>query len=152
MNLYRNPPPTDFHPNPDGVSPQFENGGEVPEFNLRNILTVIRFGLKRLCPNCRRSKLFTSYFTMNELCPVCGVRYEREQGEFIMAMYVNLILTEALFITGYLLTDHFFDFPRSGQLTFWLTFNVSFPIFFYPFSKSLWAGVLYLMGNLYRDT
>ena len=25
---------------------------------------------------------------MNELCPVCGLRFEREQGYFLVAMYV----------------------------------------------------------------
>jgi uncharacterized membrane protein len=36
--------------------------------------------------------MFAGRFTMNPTCPVCGHRFEREQGFFQGAMYVSWIL------------------------------------------------------------
>jgi|HubBroStandDraft_6_1064221.scaffolds.fasta_scaffold627267_1 uncharacterized protein (DUF983 family) len=47
-----------------------------------------------LCPRCRQGPLFRSpiykgWLAMFERCPVCGLKYEREQGYFLGAMYVS---------------------------------------------------------------
>ena len=36
--------------------------------------------------------MFAGRFTMNATCPVCGHRFEREQGFFQGAMYVSWVL------------------------------------------------------------
>jgi len=36
--------------------------------------------------------MFAGRFTMNPTCPVCGHRFEREQGFFQGAMYVSWVL------------------------------------------------------------
>ena len=36
--------------------------------------------------------MFAGQFTMNATCPVCGHRFEREQGFFQGAMYVSWVL------------------------------------------------------------
>jgi uncharacterized protein (DUF983 family) len=43
-------------------------------------------GLK--CPICFRGSTFRSRIYMNESCPVCGLKFEREQGYFLSALYV----------------------------------------------------------------
>src|SRR5262249_47529018 len=44
--------------------------------------------LKQRCPVCLRGRTYRGAITMNEVCPVCGLRFEREQGYFLAAMYV----------------------------------------------------------------
>ena len=44
--------------------------------------------LKQKCPVCLQGDAYRSGITMHELCPVCGLRFEREQGYFLVAMYV----------------------------------------------------------------
>jgi uncharacterized protein (DUF983 family) len=44
------------------------------------------------CPVCLEGKMFVGRFTMNPACPVCGHRFEREQGFFQGAMYVSWVL------------------------------------------------------------
>ncbi|MBZ5562907.1 MAG: DUF983 domain-containing protein [Acidobacteriia bacterium] len=53
--------------------------------------------LHQLCPRCGQGKIFcTSIFRLfprlNERCPVCGLKFEREQGYFLGAMVVSYIL------------------------------------------------------------
>ena len=44
--------------------------------------------LRQKCPVCLEGNAYRSGITMNEVCPVCGLRFEREQGYFLAAMYV----------------------------------------------------------------
>jgi uncharacterized protein (DUF983 family) len=53
--------------------------------------------LHERCPRCRegavyRGKVLRTWLAMNERCPVCGLKFEREQGYFIGAMYVSYAL------------------------------------------------------------
>ena len=95
--------------------------------------------------------MFSTYFKMNDHCPVCGVKYEREPGEYIVAMYINIFTTEIIFITGYLLLNNFFTWGVWTHVAIWAPFNILFPMWFYPRTKALWAGGLQLGGGLYRD-
>src|SRR5437868_5590091 len=105
-----------------------------PDLTWKNIKITLGRAFRRRCPVCGKGLLFRRYWTMNALCPNCGVRYEREQGEFIMAMYINLLLTEAIFISGYFISQALWE-PRAWlQFAVWGTFNLAFPIFFYPYS------------------
>lgn len=49
--------------------------------------------LHGLCPRCRAGKIFRKsvwqFPGMYERCPSCGLKYEREQGYFLGAMYIG---------------------------------------------------------------
>src|SRR5207248_3419030 len=50
--------------------------------------------LRQRCPRCRkgaiyRCSLFRGWLSMFERCPVCDLKFEREQGYFVGAMYVS---------------------------------------------------------------
>jgi uncharacterized protein (DUF983 family) len=44
------------------------------------------------CPRCRDGRIFRGRLAMHELCPTCGLRFERESGYFTGAMYVSYLL------------------------------------------------------------
>jgi uncharacterized protein (DUF983 family) len=41
------------------------------------------------CPKCRRGLVFRKRLAMYNLCPACGMKFEREPGYFIGAMYIS---------------------------------------------------------------
>lgn len=50
--------------------------------------------LAQLCPRCRKGKIFRAsifrgFPKMYELCPICGLKFEREEGYFLGAMYIS---------------------------------------------------------------
>lgn len=50
--------------------------------------------LAQLCPRCRigkifRASIFRGFPGMYDRCPVCGLKFEREQGYFLGAMYIS---------------------------------------------------------------
>ncbi len=57
------------------------------------------------CPQCRQGDMFISsalklseFHKMNDNCPVCGLKFEREPGFFTGAMYVNYAFSVALIV------------------------------------------------------
>ena len=54
--------------------------------------TRFRAIVAQRCPVCLTGKMFSGRFAMNPTCPVCGHRFEREQGFFQGAMYVSWVL------------------------------------------------------------
>jgi len=50
--------------------------------------------LHQRCPRCRsgrifRHSIFRGFPRMNERCPACDLKFEREQGYFLGAMYIS---------------------------------------------------------------
>ncbi len=41
------------------------------------------------CPRCLRGKVFRSLFVTHEHCPECGLKFAREPGFFMGAMYFS---------------------------------------------------------------
>ena len=52
--------------------------------------------LSRRCPYCGSPGIYDGYFALRERCPRCGVRFEREEGYFLGAYALNLIVAEFL--------------------------------------------------------
>ena len=150
MNLHRDIPAS-FH----DIPPSDFSGSPEKKSVKRDVgIDAVFYGLRGKCPACKKAKLFgkgKKYWTMNATCPNCGVKYVREEGEYIVAMYINIILTQVLFVIGYFTTNYLFDLPATTQILIWGPFNFLFPVFFYPRSKGMWAGALHMMGGLYRD-
>jgi uncharacterized protein (DUF983 family) len=100
-------------------------------------------GLFGHCPRCGSGGLFLRYFTLKHECPRCGLRFEREEGYWVGAMTLNILLAEALFVAiiavGIFLTWP--DLPVVPLIIVGVAANVAFPILFYPLSKTLWMGV-----------
>ena len=44
--------------------------------------------LRQRCPVCLQGSVFKGLFGMQSHCPVCGVKYERETGYFLNAMFI----------------------------------------------------------------
>src|SRR3954449_6731243 len=48
--------------------------------------------LLQRCPRCFEGRVFRGSWTMNDPCPVCGLRFMRETGYFTGAMYFSYAL------------------------------------------------------------
>jgi uncharacterized protein (DUF983 family) len=54
--------------------------------NLARRLAALLF---QRCPRCCRGGIFSGSFAMNERCPSCQLRFQREPGYFLGAMYFS---------------------------------------------------------------
>jgi uncharacterized protein (DUF983 family) len=87
--------------------------------------------LHERCPRCRegavyRGPVLRTWLAMNERCPECGLKFEREQGYFIGAMYVSYALAippYILLVTGFWLLAHWrYEFALLGAFVAYLPF------------------------------
>jgi len=78
-----------------------------------------------------------------EICPNCGVRFEREEGYWVGAMIMNTIVTFALFGIVFigLIVATWPDVDWTLVTVASLAVCGLVPVIFYPISKSLWFGL-----------
>ena len=92
------------------------------------------------CPRCKRGKVYRWSLRMNRTCPVCDLKFEREQGYFFGAMYASYAfqfatITPVMFIL--LVTTH------SAWWTIGVTAAQTFiqaPIA-YLYSRVIWLAI-----------
>jgi uncharacterized protein (DUF983 family) len=98
------------------------------------------------CPRCGARSLFRTWFAMHERCTVCGLRFEREQGYFLGAMYINYGVTVLLALIGFLALEYWMQPSLTQKLIVWLAFGTVFPLLFFRHARGLWLGFDYLVN------
>ena len=93
------------------------------------------------CPRCGRAPLFRTFFSMHEACAVCGLRFERAQGYWVGAIYVNYGVTVSIAVTGFFLLRALRGWETAAQLALWVPFVILFPLWFFRYSRSLWLAL-----------
>jgi uncharacterized protein (DUF983 family) len=85
---------------------------------------------------------------MRERCAACGLVYEREQGYFVGAMYVNYALTACLGLGGVILLDQLVGLSLTQQLLLAVPVMLLAPVLFFRHARSLWLGLEYFVSSL----
>jgi uncharacterized protein (DUF983 family) len=114
---------------------------------------VARRAVALRCPRCGGTRLFPGgpswpdrWFRMARECALCGLRYERAQGYFVGAIYVNYGVTTLLAVGGAFLLWARTGIDPAAQLGFWVPFVVVFPVWFFRYSRSLWLALEYFVN------
>ena len=82
---------------------------------------------------------------MHERCAACGFRYEREQGYFVGAIYLNYAATVAVAAGTVLLLDSIVGLSLAQQIVLGVALAALVPVLFFRYSRSLWLSVDYLV-------
>jgi uncharacterized protein (DUF983 family) len=110
---------------------------------LARVLRAERRALALRCPRCGRAPLFRGWFAMNTVCAVCDLRFERAQGYWVGAIYVNYGVTALIAVGGFFALEAVAGLGTALQLALWVPFVVVFPLWFFRYSRSLWLGLEY---------
>jgi uncharacterized protein (DUF983 family) len=78
---------------------------------------------------------------MHTRCQACHLTFEREQGYFVGAIYINYAITVLIMLTGFFVLDYVTQLSLAQQIILWCVFGVVFPLAFYRYSKSLWLSI-----------
>src|SRR4029434_2549332 len=109
----------------------------------RTVARAIRllvWGLCLRCSRCGARSLFRTWFAMHERCTVCGLRFEREQGYFLGAMYINYGVTVVLALLCSFALEYGTRPSLTQQLMLWIGFCTVFPVLFFRHSRGMWLG------------
>src|SRR5690348_13144551 len=87
-------------PPPRGYS-EMPDSSELREFRaarrhgrLQRAKRILLRSLRLRCPACGDGRIYRRLVRMRPGCSHCGLVYEREQGYFVGAIYINVIATE----------------------------------------------------------
>lgn len=108
---------------------------------------VLARSLRMRCPRCGKGAVMRKVFTTHDDCQVCGLRFAREEGFWIGAIFVNLITTQILIVAGLFALMFGTDLSLWRQVGILVGVGVLFPILFYPMSMSIWLG----MNHFFTD-
>jgi ABC-2 type transport system ATP-binding protein len=114
--------------------------------NCRRIKQLLSRALRLRCLRCGEGQMFHGLFRMHPECPACGLKFEREPGYFLGAIYINYAATVICMLAGFFAFDHFMRLSLTSQIIVWSSFGVVFPMLFYRFSKSLWLCLDYFFS------
>jgi uncharacterized protein (DUF983 family) len=107
---------------------------------------VARRAIALRCPRCGETPLFQGWFRMRPACGLCGLQFERAQGYFVGAIYVNYAATTVIALAGFFLLWPRTDWPMAAHVSLWGAFAVVFPLWFFRYSRSLWLAVEYFIN------
>ncbi len=113
-----------------------------------SIPTMFARGAVKHCPRCGAGHLFTGWFTMKERCPTCDLHFEGrpEEGHMLGGMTINIGLTAGILILGMFIYIAVLATSDTGGPPVWFVVVTSaalaiiLPIFFYPFTKTMWVA------------
>ena len=108
--------------------------------------TVVWRGLKLRCPVCGQGRLFLTYFRMHETCPVCGVGFAREHGQWVGSLDINTFVIAFALMIGTAFSP---AWPLPVSLAVWGAAAILVPLATFRFSRGLWTAIVHLSGGVH---
>ena len=99
------------------------------------------------CPRCGATRLFRGWFQMAESCALCGLKFERAQGYFVGAIYVNYAVTTIIAVGGFFLLWGLLGLSTRAQLLVLVPIVLVFPLWFFRYSRSLWLALEWSLNH-----
>ena len=78
---------------------------------------------------------------------LCGLRFERAQGYFVGAIYVNYAVTAVLALGLFFLLWGLTALSTAAELALVLPLVIVFPLWFFRYSRSLWLALEWLINR-----
>jgi DNA-directed RNA polymerase subunit RPC12/RpoP len=108
---------------------------------------IVARGLTNRCPNCGGRTLFKAgtLFEVNEACPQCGLKIERDEGFFLGSLSLNYGVTLVGFLLPVMLLAYFDVIGGTLAMILAGVGAILVPALFYRSSRSWWLMNYYLV-------
>jgi uncharacterized protein (DUF983 family) len=99
--------------------------------------------LKQRCPRCLEGSIFVGWVTTREACPVCGLRYGREEGYFSGGMDLSFFLAAPVLAFIFLVLHQLFSTTLNLVATLFLSYAAFLPfaVPLFRYSRALWLYI-----------
>src|SRR5918912_3092140 len=114
--------------------------------NFRRAGQLLSRAIRLRCPRCGAAGVFAGLFAMRPQCLSCKLQFEREQGYFLGAIYINYAVTVTAMLAGFFGLESIARLSLAHQIILWCGFGAVFPLLFFRYSKSLWLCIDYLFN------
>src|SRR5205085_10970906 len=107
--------------------------------------TVLMRGLLLKCPDCGQAGIYESLLQVRHHCPNCGLIFQREQGYFTGALYVNIAVAEGSVLLAFLICMIIGVTNIDRMFTILIAISAIAPLLFFLHSRSFWLCFDYLV-------
>src|SRR5262245_22602195 len=114
----------------------------------RNIPMTIRRALTLRCPVCGNSSIVRRPFHIKHHCDSCHALFKREEGFFVGAILMNVVVSELIILVECFLGLLLLGADYDNVLIVLFVVAVLFPVLFFHHSWSLWLAFDYLVESL----
>ena len=113
----------------------------LPDSAGGRLLAGLGRAARKHCPYCGGGAIFQGWFTLKERCPNCGTLFAYEDGYFLGAYAINLIVTElaTVALVIWLIAGTELDVLPMQLLG--ISLAVGLPLFFYPIALLIWIAL-----------
>ncbi len=120
-----------------------------------SVTRMLLRGMARHCPRCGSGGIFASWFRLQERCPSCRLRLERENDFFLGGYVINLAVTEGLLALALMIYVLRITADPGTSLVPVLVvggiISLVLPVLFFPFSRTIWMAIDLAMRPVPRD-
>jgi uncharacterized protein (DUF983 family) len=116
-----------------------------------SIIKTLSRCLRLRCPVCGLSSIVQRPFKVKHHCPLCAALFMREAGFFVGAILVNIVTTEFVILSIYILFLVLLGFGYQVVLPTLFVAALLFPVAFYHHSWSIWLGFDHLVEGLPKN-
>jgi uncharacterized protein (DUF983 family) len=113
----------------------------LPPKGWPRMRTLVWRAIRRRCPMCGSKGIFANWFSLKERCPTCGAVFVREEGYFLGAYAINLIVAEFIGLAIVLVILFNLDLSLWEQEIIAVAAAVALPVLFFPFARTLWMAL-----------
>ena len=114
----------------------------------RNILRTLRYALHLKCPACGTSSIVRKPFHIKHHCDICHALFKREEGFFVGAILMNVVVSELIILVVCFLALLLLGADYDDVLIVLFVVGILFPVLFFHHSWSLWLAFDYLVESL----
>jgi len=114
----------------------------------RSIVETIRRALTLRCPACGNSSIIQKPFHIKHHCEHCHALFKREEGFFVGAILMNVVVTELIILVVCFFALLLLGADYDDVLKILFAVAILFPILFFHHSWSLWLAFDYLIESL----
>ncbi len=116
----------------------------------RSILTGLKRGFARRCPNCGEGRLFCGYLKVRSPCEACGTDNTIYPSDDFPP-YLTILVVGHILVPLFILSDHAYEPPIWIQTVIWLPLTAIACLALLPFMKGATIGLCWA-NNLLRQS
>lgn len=113
----------------------------LPRSGGARFLAGLQRALRKRCPYCGGGSVFQGWFTLKDRCPSCQTLYAYEDGYFLGAYVINLVVTELLTVAVVIYLIAGTDLEVLPMQLIGILLAVLLPLLFYPNALLIWVAL-----------
>jgi uncharacterized protein (DUF983 family) len=113
--------------------------------DIRQTAKILLRGFLLKCPDCGRTGIYESLLQVRHHCTNCGLLFQREQGYFTGALYVNIAVAEGAVLLTFLICLLLGVKNTERMFVILIGVGALMPLLFFLHSRSFWLCFDYLV-------